>query len=76
MQKIFHGNESVRQLLIKYVVLQLLSDAAFCLRRWEAKGGGAKRYGERLKYQMEKWLWRSIWDQYMACYVYVNFFKE
>jgi len=76
IQHIFNGSESVRKLLIKYVVLQLLSDASFCLRRWESKGGGSKRYGERLKYQMEKWLWRSIWDQYIACYVHANLLKE
>lgn len=76
IEHIFDRNESVRQLLIKYVILQLLSDASFCLRRWESKGGGSKRYGERLQYPMEKWLWRSVWDQYIACYVYAHLLNE
>jgi len=76
IQNIFNGNEAVRQLLIKYVILQLLSDSSFCLRRWESKGGGSKRYGERLQYAMEKWLWRSLWDQYIACYVHANLLNE
>jgi hypothetical protein len=33
VEEVFEGDESVRELLIKYVVLQLLSDAAFCLAR-------------------------------------------
>jgi hypothetical protein len=66
----FQNDETVRTLILKYVVLQLLSDASFCLQRWEAKGGGAKRYGERSKDCLEKWLWRSLWDCYIATYVY------
>jgi len=76
IENIFNGDEHVRRLLLKYVVLQLLSDSSFCLRRWESKGGGAERYGDRLEYPMEKWLWRSLWDQYIACYVYDNLLLE
>jgi hypothetical protein len=72
IEKIFHGDEEVRTLILKYVVLQLLSDASFCLRRWEDKGGGAQRYGERSKDRLEKWLWRALWDCYIATYVYAN----
>jgi hypothetical protein len=43
----FEGEEAMRGLLINYVTLQLLSDAAFCLERWTIKGGGQLR--------MERW---------------------
>jgi hypothetical protein len=72
IENIFYGNQNVRTLLVKFVVLQLLSDSSFCISRWEAKGGGTERYGEKLKQPLEKWLWRSLWDQYIACYVYTN----
>lgn len=72
MEHIFNDDDRVRELLIKYIVLQLLSDASFCLQRWEAKGGGTQRYGERLNYAMEAWLWRSLWDQYIASHVYAH----
>lgn len=61
---IFGGDENVRSLLHKYVVLQLLSDAAFCLARWERKGGGKERI--RNTGSLHKWLWRSLWDIYIA----------
>jgi hypothetical protein len=70
IDRIFEGDERVRKLLIKYVILQLLSDAAFCLRRWEAKGGGTQRYGEKLEEPLEKWLWRALWDIYIASNVH------
>mmetsp|Transcript_183 Transcript_183/g.360 ORF Transcript_183/g.360 Transcript_183/m.360 type:complete len:642 (+) Transcript_183:1476-3401(+) len=66
---VFDNDERVRSLLIKYVVLQLLSDSAFCLLRWEEKGGGAQRYGKQAK-GLHKWLWRSLWDFYIASEVY------
>lgn len=72
IEHIFCGNEQVRSLLVKYVILQLLSDSSFCIARWEEKGGGSERYGQKLKQPLEKWLWRSLWDQYIACYVYTN----
>lgn len=68
IETIFNGEE----LLMKYVALQRLSDASFCLQRWEAKGGGRKRYGDRSNYTMEKWLWRSLWGQYIAAYVHAK----
>ena len=70
IEELFEGDESVRELLIKYVVLQLLSDAAFCLARWEEKGGGKKRFGARVAEGLEKWLWRSLWDIFIACDVH------
>jgi hypothetical protein len=70
IEELFEGDESVRELLIKYVVLQLLSDAAFCLARWEEKGGGKKRFGARATEGLEQWLWRSLWDIYIACDVH------
>jgi hypothetical protein len=73
---LFHNDLTVRVLILKYVVLQLLSDASFCLQRWESKGGGAKRYGERIHDRLEKWLWRSLWDCYIATYVYSKLLLE
>lgn len=69
IRDVFDGDDGVRKLLTKYVVLQLLSDAAFCLLRWEEKGGGVERTRERAKVNMEKWLWRSLWDIYIATHI-------
>jgi hypothetical protein len=55
----------MRWLLLQYVTLQLLSDTAFCLQRWELKGGGRARDHNHNK-GIEKWLWRAIWDVYVA----------
>mmetsp|Transcript_13645 Transcript_13645/g.31025 ORF Transcript_13645/g.31025 Transcript_13645/m.31025 type:complete len:651 (-) Transcript_13645:83-2035(-) len=60
---VFGGDEQVRELLLEYVVLQLLSDAAFCLERWLQKGGGEERWRQQA---LEKWLWRALWDLYAA----------
>lgn len=58
---------AVRGLLIRYTALQLLSDAAFCLEKWQIKGGGAPSYGEGNHNRgLEKWLWRALWDVYVA----------
>jgi hypothetical protein len=73
VSEVFDGDVRVRNLLVQYVVLQLLSDSSFCLQRWESKGGGVQRYGERLKDPLEQWLWRSIWDQYVASVVFSSF---
>jgi len=70
IEELFNGDERVRRLLVTYVVLQLLSDAAFCLQRWETKGGGTERYGDRVDLNLEKWLWRSIWDLFIASHVF------
>lgn len=75
IESIFSGDESVRKLLLKYIVLQLLSDSSFCLQRWEAKGGGVERCGDRSD-ALAKWLWRSLWDQYVASYVYTNLLDQ
>ena len=64
--ELFDGEEEgVRGLIIKYVIVQLLSDAAFCLDRWEIKGGGSDRAGNHQR-GLEKWLWRALWDLYIA----------
>ena len=73
---VFNGEERVRRLLIQYVVLQLLSDGAFCLMRWEEKGGGRERFGKHAKVTLHKWLWRSIWDIYIASEVYEKLFLQ
>ena len=70
IKNVFYDDDSVRKLMLRYVVMQLLSDASFCLQRWEAKGGGAERFGERSKEPLEKWLWRTIWDCYIASFVH------
>lgn len=62
---LFDGEEAVRGLLINYITLQLLSDAAFCMERWTIKGGGTPRYSNHNK-SIEQWLWRALWDLYVA----------
>ncbi|KAL3909892.1 MAG: hypothetical protein SGILL_007908, partial [Bacillariaceae sp.] len=62
---VFDGDNGLRWILLQYVTLQLLSDAAFCLQRWEMKGGGRPRHGNHNK-NLEKWLWRAIWDCYVV----------
>jgi hypothetical protein len=67
IHEVFEGIEDVRQVLLNYVVLQLLSDAAFCLERWESKGGGEKKYYTCGRdEQLHKWMWRCLWDLYIA----------
>jgi hypothetical protein len=65
IDELFHGDDSLRWLLIQYVTLQLFSDAAFCLERWTIKGGGRARDSNHHK-GIEKWLWRALWDMYVA----------
>jgi hypothetical protein len=65
VDELFDGEDDVRSLLISYVTLQLLSDAAFCLEKWTTKGGGQSRNKNHHKH-IEEWLWRSIWDVYIA----------
>ena len=71
MIKVFDGNERVRELLLTYTTLQLVSDACFCLDRWDQKGGGRERVEDR-NTQLGKWLWRSVWDLYITSHVYHN----
>lgn len=114
VRQIFDDEKAVCDLLGKYVVLQLLSDAAFCLERFQMKHGNGKRQPEpdqsvnleefqpqpqvstakpnstengepSVKAQhrrssapatfakgstfclgLERWLWRALWDLYIA----------
>ena len=76
MKHMFGNDERIRRLLLHYVVLQLLSDASFCLHRWEAKGGGTQRCGESQKQQDSgKWLWRSVWDLFIASSVCTKYLQ-
>jgi hypothetical protein len=50
---------SIRVLLLRYVVTQLLSDAAFCIEKWRIKGGGDIMRSSH-QYDLEKWLWRGM----------------
>eukprot|EP00584_Thalassiosira_punctigera_P027168 CAMPEP_0172580340 /NCGR_PEP_ID=MMETSP1067-20121228/139706_1 /TAXON_ID=265564 ORGANISM="Thalassiosira punctigera, Strain Tpunct2005C2" /NCGR_SAMPLE_ID=MMETSP1067 /ASSEMBLY_ACC=CAM_ASM_000444 /LENGTH=890 /DNA_ID=CAMNT_0013373079 /DNA_START=75 /DNA_END=2747 /DNA_ORIENTATION=+ len=63
--ELFGGEEGVRVLLLRYVVTQLVSDAAFCIEKWRIKGGGDERRSEH-QYFLEKWLWRALWDVYVS----------
>jgi hypothetical protein len=65
IEELFEGDDSLRWLLLQYVTLQLLSDTSFCLQRWEIKGGGKSRTTNHNK-GIEKWLWRALWDVYVA----------
>eukprot|EP00536_Pseudo-nitzschia_multiseries_P014812 jgi/Psemu1/262445/estExt_Genewise1Plus.C_7700008 len=65
IEEIFDGDNHLRWLLLQYVTLQLLSDASFCLQRWNIKGGGRPREDNYNK-NLEKWLWRALWDVYIA----------
>ena len=63
LQEVFNGEEAAQAVLKTYIILQVLSDASFCLERWQAKGGGAER---KRQVPLEKWLWRAIWDLYIC----------
>jgi hypothetical protein len=65
IDELFDRDDSLRWLLIQYVTLQLFSDASFCLQRWTIKGGGRTRDSNHQK-GIEKWLWRALWDMYIA----------
>jgi hypothetical protein len=65
VNEVLDGDQHIRWLLLQYVTLQLLSDTAFCLQKWEIKGGGRARDQNHNK-GIEKWLWRAIWDVYVA----------
>jgi len=62
---LFGGEDEVRTLLVRYVVTQLVSDAAFCIEKWRTKGGGDENRSEHQKV-LEKWLWRALWDVYAS----------
>ncbi len=61
IKEVFGGEEEIRVLLLRYVVTQLISDAAFCIEKWRKKGGGDESRSEH-QYYLEKWLWRALWD--------------
>ena len=68
VDEVLDGDKNIRWLLLQYVTMQLLSDAAFCLQRWEIKGGGVQRDEKNQNHHtgLEKWLWRALWDVYVA----------
>lgn len=66
IEEVFDGDQSLRWLLLQYVTLQLLSDASFCLQRWSMKGGGVVRDDNNHNEGLERWLWRALWDIYVA----------
>ena len=57
--ELFGGEEEVRTLLVRYVVTQLISDAAFCIEKWRTKGGGDELRSEHQDH-LQKWLWRAL----------------
>jgi len=65
IDELFDGEERIRVLLLRYVVTQLISDAAFCIEKWRIKGGGDEQRSEH-QYFLEKWLWRALWDVYAS----------
>ena len=65
IKELFGGEEEVRTLLLRYVVTQLISDAAFCIEKWKTKGGGDESRSDHQK-NLEKWLWRALWDVYAS----------
>eukprot|EP00934_Nitzschia_sp_Nitz4_P002648 Nitzschia sp. Nitz4//scaffold120_size68122//65636//67942//NITZ4_006056-RA/size68122-processed-gene-0.42-mRNA-1//1//CDS//3329534314//2638//frame0 len=65
VEELLDGDTSIRWLLLEYVTMQLLSDTSFCLQKWEVKGGGKTRDGNH-NVNQEKWLWRALWDIYVA----------
>jgi len=66
IEELFNGDQSIRWLLLQYVTLQLLSDASFCLQRWNMKGGGSPSEEDNHNQGLEQWLWRALWDTYVA----------
>ncbi|KAL9184930.1 hypothetical protein ACHAXT_002707 [Thalassiosira profunda] len=65
INELFGGEEEIRVLLLRYVVTQLISDAAFCIDKWRQKGGGDESRSDH-QYFLEKWLWRALWDVYAS----------
>jgi len=65
INELFGGEEEIRILLLRYVVTQLISDCAFCIEKWRIKGGGDELRSEHQN-NIEKWLWRALWDVYAS----------
>ena len=63
--ELLDGDDSMRWLLLEYITMQLMSDTAFCLQKWQIKGGGRK-ISDNHQMNQEKWLWRALWDMYVA----------
>jgi hypothetical protein len=61
IEEFFADEKKIRVLLLRYVVTQLLSDAAFCIEKWRIKGGGDVLRSSH-QYNLEKWLWRGEWN--------------
>ncbi|KAL7472015.1 hypothetical protein ACHAXS_012339 [Conticribra weissflogii] len=59
IKELFEGYEKVRVLLVRYVVMQLISDSAFCIEKWRTKGGGDELRSDH-QYYLQKWLWRAL----------------
>mmetsp|Transcript_19339 Transcript_19339/g.39712 ORF Transcript_19339/g.39712 Transcript_19339/m.39712 type:complete len:950 (+) Transcript_19339:202-3051(+) len=59
INELFDGKHRVRELLVRYVITQLISDAAFCIEKWRTKGGGDESRSDH-QYYLEKWLWRAL----------------
>jgi len=64
--KLLDGDDHMRWLLLEYITMQLMSDTAFCLQKWQIKGGGKKDCTNHHQMFQEKWLWRALWDMYIA----------
>merc|ERR1712008_150300 len=43
-----------------------MGDASFCIQRWKMKGGGVSREDNHHSEGLEQWLWRALWDIYVA----------
>ena len=56
--EVLDDDDDIRWLLLQYVTLQLMSDTAFCLQRWETKGGGRPRDHNHHK-GIEQWVRRK-----------------
>ncbi|EED88668.1 predicted protein [Thalassiosira pseudonana CCMP1335] len=65
IKELFGGDEDVRLLMLRYVAIQLISDAAFCIEKWRTKGGGDELRSEHQDH-LQKWLWRALWDVYVS----------
>eukprot|EP00970_Alexandrium_tamarense_P003780 scaffold610_cov175-Alexandrium_tamarense.AAC.2 len=59
IKELFGGDEDVRLLMLRYVAIQLISDAAFCIEKWRTKGGGDELRSEHQDH-LQKWLWRAL----------------
>ena len=68
IEEFFADEKEIRVLLLRYVVTQLLSDAAFCIEKWRIKGGGDVLRSSH-QYNLEKWLWRGKYYVKSKCFL-------